>query len=477
MVAYMLSLLVRNGEVQTAAVRWLAAEVSQALKADIDVGHVDYRFFNTLHIDDIYVSDQQGDTLAYVGTVDVQVRMRDLLRRKVSVRKVAIDRPYVNLHDHNYDFLVRALQSNDTTSLDSLPVAIEVNDVHITNIRARMDTLLLTDAEARMSLNRLDNDALEADIQTLHGKIVDYRTAGRGKRARTLFELCAMEASLVANDTLLGTVTGGGTFDQGATIEISATPNAGARFMSWDDGNTDNPRSVIVTQNMTFMAVFTEIPVFTITVRPESQLLGSTYGSGTYMLNQVVTIGATPNNGFYFSGWQDGNSDNPRTIVVTGNAEYIASFSQNPVQTYTVDVLYDESQGFILGAGTYTEGSIATIAAIPADGFYFKRWDDGTTDNPKQVLVDHDIVLAAFFEFTSVDENGFESFCLYPNPANDKIHIEGLEGEHEVQIYNAFGILVMKTDIDSNDEINIEKLTSGLYFIRISGHALRFIKE
>lgn len=203
MVAYMLSLLVRNGEVQTAAVRWLAAEVSQALKADIDVGHVDYRFFNTLHIDDIYVSDQQGDTLAYVGTVDVQVRMRDLLRKKVSVRKVAIDRPYVNLHDHNYDFLVRALQSNDTTSLDSLPVAIEVNDVHITNIRARMDTLLLTDAEARMSLNRLDNEALEADIQTLHGKIVDYRTAGRDKRARTLFELCAMEASLVANDTLV----------------------------------------------------------------------------------------------------------------------------------------------------------------------------------------------------------------------------------------------------------------------------------
>ena len=203
MVAYMLSLLVRNGEVQTAAVRWLAAEVSQALKADIDVGHVDYRFFNTLHIDDIYVSDQQGDTLAYVGTVDVQVRMRDLLRKKVSVRKVAIDRPYVNLHDHNYDFLVRALQSNDTTSLDSLPVAIEVNDVHITNIRARMDTLLLTDAEARMSLNRLDNEALEADIQTLHGKIVDYRTAGKGKPARTLFELCAMEASLVANDTLI----------------------------------------------------------------------------------------------------------------------------------------------------------------------------------------------------------------------------------------------------------------------------------
>ena len=283
--------------------------------------------------------------------------------------------------------------------------------------------------------------------------------------------------TVVANDTLLGTVTGGGTFDQGTTIEISATPNGGARFMSWDDGNTDNPRSIEVTQNMTFMAIFAEIPVFTITVRPDNQLLGSTYGSGTYMLNQVVTIGATPINGYYFSGWQDGDMNNPRTIVVTGNAVYIASFTQNPVQTYTVSVLYDEAQGFILGTGTYAEGSIATIAAIPADGFFFKRWDDGTTDNPKEILVDHDIVLAAFFEFTSVDENGFETINLYPNPANDKIHIEGLEGEHEVQIYNAFGMLVLTTDIDGAGEINIEKLNAGIYFIRINGHAVRFIKE
>ena len=147
------------------------------------------------------------------------------------------------------------------------------------------------------------------------------------------------------------------------------------------------------------------------------------------------------------------------------------------MQTYTVSVLYDEAQGFILGTGTYAEGSIATIAAIPADGFCFKRWDDGTTDNPKEILVDHDIVLAAFFEFTSVDENGFETISLYPNPANDKIHIEGLEGEHEVQIYNAFGRLVLTTDRDGAGEINIEKLNAGIYFIRINGHAVRFIKE
>ena len=205
MVVYMLSLLVRSGEVQTAAVRWLAAEVSQALKADIDVRYVDYRFFNTLHIDDIYISDRQGDTLAYVGSVDVQVRMREFLRGKVSVRKVVIDRPYVNLHDKNYDFLVRALQNPDKedTPLDSLPMAIEVNDVLITHIRARIDTLFITDAEARVGLNRLDNEGIEADIRSLRGTVLDHRTIGGDVPPQTLFTLCEMEASLIANDSVL----------------------------------------------------------------------------------------------------------------------------------------------------------------------------------------------------------------------------------------------------------------------------------
>ena len=170
--------------------------------------------------------------------------------------------------------------------------------------------------------------------------------------------------------------------------------------------------------------------------------------------------------------------NNPRTIIVTGDAEYIAFFSQNPVETYTVTVYYDESQGFILGAGTYQAGATATIAAIPADGYYFKKWNDGTSDNPKEIVVDHDIVLAAFFEGTGIDEDGLANISLYPNPANDVIRIEGLEGEHEVQIYNAIGMLVMTTTLQGASEINISDLPTGYYLIRIDNRrAVKFIKE
>ena len=169
--------------------------------------------------------------------------------------------------------------------------------------------------------------------------------------------------------------------------------------------------------------------------------------------------------------------NNPRTITVTGNAEYIASFAQNPILTYTITVYCDENQGFILGAGTYIAGSTASIAAIPTDGYMFVKWSDDTTDNPKELIVDHDIVLSAFFNHTGIDENGIGLIKLYPNPANDRIRIEGLEIESKVQIYNVFGILVKTLNINGDVEIGIDELSPGLYIIRIGGHAMKFMKN
>ncbi|MDO5314711.1 MAG: choice-of-anchor J domain-containing protein [bacterium] len=287
--------------------------------------------------------------------------------------------------------------------------------------------------------------------------------------------------TVLPNDPALGTVTGGGTYPQGSTIEISATPFENVAFRSWDDGNTDNPRSITVTGDMTFTALFEAVQpgeTYTITVRSENPLMGTVFGGGTYPVNTIINIGASPNQGFYFSGWQDGDMNNPRSITVTGDAEYVASFSTNPTVTYTVTVYYDETQGFIIGAGTYNAGATASLAAIPADGYYFKKWGDGNTDNPREILVDHDIVLAAFFEGTGVDEEGFENVSLYPNPANDKIRIEGLEGEHEISIYNAMGMKVMAITLQDEGEIHIDELSAGLYLLRIDEkYTMRFVKR
>ena len=46
-----------------------------------------------------------------------------------------------------------------------------------------------------------------------------------------------------------GSVSGAGTYDQGAQVTISASPNSGYLFSSWSDGSTEQNRTITVTQN------------------------------------------------------------------------------------------------------------------------------------------------------------------------------------------------------------------------------------
>ena len=53
-----------------------------------------------------------------------------------------------------------------------------------------------------------------------------------------------------------GIVSGGGTYDEGCQVTITATANSGYRFKEWNDGNTDNPRVITVTKDAIYTAHF-----------------------------------------------------------------------------------------------------------------------------------------------------------------------------------------------------------------------------
>ena len=282
--------------------------------------------------------------------------------------------------------------------------------------------------------------------------------------------------TVVSENPLLGSVTGGGTFPEGAVTQISATPSSSARFVSWDDGNTDNPRTITVTGDVTYTAKFEALPNYTITVVSADPTMGSATGGGTFMEGTVINISATPLTGYYFIGWDDGNADNPRSITVTQDATYIAQFASTPVQTFSLTVICNSAEGSTVGSGTYTAGSTATIAAIPNSGFEFDKWNDGNTDNPRQVVVNSAMTFVAFFKGTGVGEDEGRMMVLYPNPATDHVRIEGIEANSEVRIYNAMGALVKVTNASANEEIGIGELSAGLYLLRCGNVTLRFVK-
>lgn len=70
----------------------------------------------------------------------------------------------------------------------------------------------------------------------------------------------AYNVTVVSDNSAMGTVTGGGSFVGGATTTISAVPNSGYRFVRWNDNNTDNPRTITVSADITYTAYFEQIP-------------------------------------------------------------------------------------------------------------------------------------------------------------------------------------------------------------------------
>ncbi len=275
----------------------------------------------------------------------------------------------------------------------------------------------------------------------------------------------------------LGQTSGSGTYPAGASVEISAYPSANARFVKWDDGNTQNPRTVVVNSDKTYIAEFAQAQEYTIEVISADPNRGQAYGGGTFMEGDVIEISAVAFEGYVFEKWDDGNTQNPRSITVTGNATYKAIFVESSVTTYTVTLICNTDEGTVSGGGVYVAGSTAYLTAFPHNGYEFDKWSDGATDNPRTVIVNSDLTLAAFFKGTGVGEDGLTPMTLYPNPAKGSIRISGIEANTTVEIYNSLGELVRTVNAGPDQEIGVSDLASGLYLVRCGNRTLRFVKE
>ncbi len=282
--------------------------------------------------------------------------------------------------------------------------------------------------------------------------------------------------TVTSGNVLLGQVFGGGVYPAGSEVEISATPNSYARFVKWDDGNTENPRTVVVNSDMEFVAEFVATQNFTITVESADPTRGQAFGGGTYQEGREVDIAAVAFSGYMFEKWQDGNTQNPRTITVTENATYTAYFVESSTVTYTVTLTSNPEQGTVSGGGTYISGTQATIQAFPNPGYVFTQWSDENTDNPRTFTVTSDVTLVAFFG-TGVGENDEPTLMVYPNPAKESIRIIGIEANSQIEIYNSLGELVKVMSVSADQEIGIRDLASGLYLVRCGNVTLRFVKE
>lgn len=128
----------------------------------------------------------------------------------------------------------------------------------------------------------------------------------------------------------------------------------------------------------------------------------SLYGTASFVqpvdCQQTAIIQATPASRCVFTGWSDGNTDNPRTITLTGNTTLTANFA---LTREVVVQSANEVMGTTEGGGIHRVGSEVTLSAIATCGFRFTHWQDGEVSNPRTITLGADTVFTAYFELHS----------------------------------------------------------------------------
>ena len=106
----------------------------------------------------------------------------------------------------------------------------------------------------------------------------------------------------------------------------------------------------------------------------------------------TVTMGSD-----YYTHVFTPNLNSSHTILARFGSWYDSIPAHVP-DTFTVAATAsDTSMGTVLGAGRYTEDSIATLTAIPAPCHLFNGWSDGVVDNPRSLTVSADTAITALF--------------------------------------------------------------------------------
>lgn len=115
---------------QTSAVQsWIGRRVADYLSSEwntqVSVGRVAIDLWARLHLDEVYIEDQRGDSLIYIKHLQVSQYRFDRNTGNLVINRAKLDRPYFNLIRHeqdsllNYYFLVDYFESADTSSSES----------------------------------------------------------------------------------------------------------------------------------------------------------------------------------------------------------------------------------------------------------------------------------------------------------------------------------------------------------------------
>jgi len=255
----------------------------------------------------------------------------------------------------------------------------------------------------------------------------------------------------------------GGEYQEGTQVRLTATPDEGFEFSGWSDGSTEATRVITASEDLTLTATFSElIKSYTLTVTSGEGGSVSSEG-GEYNEGTEVTLTATADDGYRFTVWSDGSTEESITITLSEDTSIEAIFEMIPIYNLTVK----ESQGGTISGlgGDYEQGSMVTLTATPDEGFQFIRWSDGTLESTIELTIENDITIEAFFAIPPKIELISEPLKMFTKGISDTLALsynysEGFDYLSISSQYGNVSIINEPNQGDTSGLISIEYITN-----------------
>ena len=285
------------------------------------------------------------------------------------------------------------------------------------------------------------------------------------------------------------------------TIPLTGIPDSVNRVvLCWYEGSGDenNRCYVEIYEVNLFLDTTLYDTVWRIVTLYCDSTMGSVAGAGVYEDSSMVAIYATPNDGFRFLGWSDGDTNASRTLLLVSDTvltAYFDSISTPPLPPDTVwrtVVVSANVDGAVetYGSGIYADSSIVEIGytlvdtAIVGGRWNCLGWSDGSLENPRGIFVTSDTSIVAIFEWVADTTEGINELrgkgcelIIFPNPAHGDVNIS-VSCPSTIAVLDLTGRSVIPpTTITSSFLIPHSSLSSGVYFVRMSAAEGTVVKK
>jgi hypothetical protein len=308
---------------------------------------------------------------------------------------------------------------------------------------------------------------------------------------------------VIADPPHCGTVGGGGSYDYGEDITVTAKAYDGVMFINWtEDGDevSIDPNYAFTVERSRILVAHFDTLKFKVTAEPNNADFGTTTGSGKYGKFEIATVKAITKTGYRFLSWtRDGavvSTEKNYSFEVIEDVELIAHFYALEFDeyaatlwdnTFMLDMKRFATEGYELTGCTWVKNDKIETITNTINEFSYSAGPKSTDlleRAPTWYMFQVNTQLGLLYSTKKVIEDyefshapAAPGLYVYPNPVvkGCSFRVEGADPGCTIMVYNQYGMLVGSAIAKEEFTVMSLSLPSGMYLIRANNKEAKVV--